>query len=260
MDKRDTVSRTKTVLIADDEPCTRQITEVYLQEAGYKTLVAEDGDEALRLAKRAVPDAILLDYNLPPRDGLEVARDIKRGLRTRRIPLALVTASATTLSSRESGSADVWDARLKKPFDQEKLVALVESLTASSQAPTRTGGSDAAPGRKRALPESIKRKFLERLREKVAEMNSLLDSDGAASDRRVLDTLRGHLHQIHGAAGLCGFTPLSDAAAEAEHLIEAWLAEAPPSIGMELDRVREVVAKFSSALPPELVSSDDPSI
>ncbi len=257
MDTKDTSAHATTVLIADDEPCTRQITEVYLKEAGYDTLVAEDGDEALRLAKRAVPDAILLDYNLPPSNGLEVARDIKRGLRTRKIPIALVTASAATLASKEGDNATVWAARLKKPFNQETLIALVESMTTTSDHSSTTSGSTPSCKRKRALPESVKRNFLERLRDKVTEMNALLDVTTAASDRDVLDRLHGHLHQVHGAAGLCGFAPLGEAAAGAERLIETWLTLHSPGIDIELDRIRRVVEQFAAALPAEDTASTD---
>ncbi len=64
---------TKTVLIVDDEPTVANTVRMILESAGYRTIVAHDGQEAARLIREAGPDAVLLDVILPRIDGVEVA-------------------------------------------------------------------------------------------------------------------------------------------------------------------------------------------
>lgn len=63
----------KTILIADDEPTVANTVRMILESAGYRTIVAHDGQEAARLIREAGPDAVLLDVILPLIDGVEVA-------------------------------------------------------------------------------------------------------------------------------------------------------------------------------------------
>jgi DNA-binding response OmpR family regulator len=65
--------RAKTILIADDEPTVANTVRLILESAGYRTIVAHDGEEAARLIREAGPDAVLLDVILPRIDGVEVA-------------------------------------------------------------------------------------------------------------------------------------------------------------------------------------------
>ncbi|MGE5205397.1 MAG: response regulator [Chlamydiota bacterium] len=65
--------RTKTILIVDDEPTVANTVRMILERAGYKTLVAYDGESAARLIREISPDAVLLDVILPRMDGVEVA-------------------------------------------------------------------------------------------------------------------------------------------------------------------------------------------
>lgn len=66
-------SRTKTILIADDEPTVANTVRLILESAGYLTLLAHDGRAAARLIREAAPDAVLLDVILPGMDGVAVA-------------------------------------------------------------------------------------------------------------------------------------------------------------------------------------------
>ena len=64
------------VLVVDDEPQIQRFLTVALTAAGYETLTAETGAQALRLAATAAPDLIVLDLGLPDRDGKEVLREM----------------------------------------------------------------------------------------------------------------------------------------------------------------------------------------
>ena len=87
------------VLVVDDNTRNRKLARDVLDAAGFDTLEAATGVEALELAAEHEPDVILLDLRLPDMNGVEVVRQLQDGGRTARIPV--VAMSATSL--REQG-------------------------------------------------------------------------------------------------------------------------------------------------------------
>ena len=83
----------KTILIVDDEVDVIQILDFKLKEEGYETITAEDGEEALKKAKKHKPDLILLDLLMPMMDGGEVARKLRDDTKTKDIPVIILTAT-----------------------------------------------------------------------------------------------------------------------------------------------------------------------
>ena len=114
------------VLVADDDPSTRAMIDMALQDAGYDRLLAADGRSALEQARAARPDLIVLDVGMPFLTGDEVHRELRRDPRTRYIPVVFVTAKRTTgeMAARLRNGADDY---IAKPFDIDELVARVES-------------------------------------------------------------------------------------------------------------------------------------
>lgn len=114
------------VLVADDDPSTRALIDMALQEAGYDTLLAPDGRSALEQARAARPDLVVLDVGMPFLTGDEVHRELRRDPRTRYIPVLFVTAKRTTaeVAARLRNGADDYVA---KPFDVDELVARIAS-------------------------------------------------------------------------------------------------------------------------------------
>jgi two-component system cell cycle response regulator DivK len=88
-----------TVLVVDDNARNRKLARDVLDAAGFDTLGAATGAEAIELAAEHAPDVILLDLRLPDMHGVEVVRQLREGGRTARIPV--VAMSATSL--REQG-------------------------------------------------------------------------------------------------------------------------------------------------------------
>ena len=82
---------TPLVLIVDDHDKNRKLARDVLRAAGFETVEAIDGDEAIRLAVELLPDVILLDLALPDRQGGDVR--VKDNTRTARIPLVALSAS-----------------------------------------------------------------------------------------------------------------------------------------------------------------------
>ena len=114
------------VLVVDDSPTARRITEGILAEAGYEVVTADDGDGAIRLFDSHQPDAVVLDVILPKRNGFQVCRQLKtqRNTATR----VLMLTSKTAASDQEWGRRQGADDYLTKPFQAEQLLDSLERL------------------------------------------------------------------------------------------------------------------------------------
>lgn len=83
---------TSPILIVDDEPDLRQLLAINLQRAGFSTVMATNGAEALQLAEESSPQCILLDLMLPDMSGNEVCRRLKGNEGTSSIPVIMISA------------------------------------------------------------------------------------------------------------------------------------------------------------------------
>ncbi len=81
----------QTILLVEDSKVQKLATERILHRAGHLVLLAEDGEEALRLARECVPDLILLDLLLPKIGGEEVLYELKGDRETQRIPVVVLS-------------------------------------------------------------------------------------------------------------------------------------------------------------------------
>lgn len=120
------MERSPVVLIVDDATDNREGYAQYLQFCGYETVEAATGEEALAIARRVKPDAILLDVRLPTIDGLEVAR-ILRAEGFQNTPILAMSACVfepDVKAALESGC----DAFLAKPCLPETVVDELKRL------------------------------------------------------------------------------------------------------------------------------------
>ncbi|MGF1646732.1 MAG: response regulator transcription factor [Kineosporiaceae bacterium] len=117
--------RTQEILVVDDEPAVLASLERTLVFEGYAVRTAADGAEALAAVTAAVPDAVVLDVQMPRVDGLEVCRRLRaRGCR---VPILVLTARDAT-PDRVAGLGAGADDYLPKPFALEELLARIRSL------------------------------------------------------------------------------------------------------------------------------------
>jgi DNA-binding response OmpR family regulator len=114
------------VLVVDDEPTIRDVVSRYLVRAGYETIVAATGREALRRAGEGRPDVVVLDLMLPDVDGLEVMRRLRQ-LDRDRTAIVLLTARGEE-SDRVIGLRLGADDYVVKPFSPAELVARVGAM------------------------------------------------------------------------------------------------------------------------------------
>jgi len=114
------------ILIVDDIPANLTILSDALEPEGYQILADPSGEVALKVARRALPDLILLDVLMPGIDGFETCRRLKKDEETRDIPVIFVTAKDETESVIEGfriGGVDY----IQRPFEKEELLVRVET-------------------------------------------------------------------------------------------------------------------------------------
>ncbi len=114
----------KKVLVVDDDVKIVELVKLYLVRDGHTVLTAYDGREALRLAREANPDLIVLDIMLPEMDGLQVCRILRS---ESAVPIILLTAR-TTEQDRIDGLDLGADDYVPKPFSPKELAARIRAV------------------------------------------------------------------------------------------------------------------------------------
>jgi two-component system, OmpR family, alkaline phosphatase synthesis response regulator PhoP len=124
MHRREDGSVAKCVLVVDDEPKIVEVVGDYLRDAGFSVTTAADGEAAVAAARARPPDLVVLDLGLPGRDGLDVARDLRR---TSSVPIIMLTARREE-TDRVLGLELGADDYLVKPFSPRELLARVRAV------------------------------------------------------------------------------------------------------------------------------------
>ncbi|MEO7712811.1 MAG: response regulator [Gemmatimonadaceae bacterium] len=114
----------KTVLLVEDNEDNRIIYSTVLRHTGFEVVEALDGVQAVELARRLLPDLILMDISIPEMDGWEATRILREDPTTREIPIVALTAHALA-DDRERASAVGFTAYLAKPIEPRAVVAEV---------------------------------------------------------------------------------------------------------------------------------------
>ena len=132
----------QTVLIVDDEQSFSFLLEVVLQRGGFKTIVAEDGKEALALMRLHHPHLVILDENMPHMKGSEVYREMKSDPTLQDIPV-IMHSSAVNLRKADLLNYERADAFLPKPSLPREVLDKVRKLVLPGYAASGSAGQAA---------------------------------------------------------------------------------------------------------------------
>jgi two-component system alkaline phosphatase synthesis response regulator PhoP len=118
----------KKILIVDDENDLLSVLAKSLAGKEYTVITANNGKDAVLLAKSKKPDLIILDVLMPDMDGSEVAMQLKENPATKDIPVIYLTCLYTKEEEHEKGFGVGNNIVLAKPYDIEELVAGIEKV------------------------------------------------------------------------------------------------------------------------------------
>jgi twitching motility two-component system response regulator PilH len=122
------------ILIVDDSPSQLMGIRRIVEKLGHEALTAEDGAAGVELAKKELPDLILMDVVMPNLNGFQATRSISREPSTKHIPVILVTTKDQD-TDRMWGMRQGARAYLTKPFSEEELSEVITSHLASDTPP-----------------------------------------------------------------------------------------------------------------------------
>ncbi len=148
------------ILIADDEPDMQKMLARALDSEPYELVSTYNGKDAFDIARAKNPDIILLDINMPMRDGLDVLRGLRQNNQTRMIPVIMLTwnvAVEDEVAGLDMGADDY----ISKPFDIEELKARIASVLRRNQRAISANPLTRLPGSP-MIEEEVNRRIRER--------------------------------------------------------------------------------------------------
>ena len=126
------MSDKKRILVVDDEPDFSAIVKSYLEKEGFEVELAYDGVEGIEKVKANPPDAIVLDVMMPEKDGYTVCSELKGDEKYADIPIVLLTAVASHVTSTRyshfDGMSTEADDYLPKPATAEQITESIKDL------------------------------------------------------------------------------------------------------------------------------------
>ncbi len=120
----------KKVLIVDDEPTLGEILAAKLDEAGFETILARDGNEGLEMALAQKPDLILLDIVMPKMDGITMLRELRQNEWGKTAAVIMLSNLNTAEAVERSLAEGVYDYLVKVDYSLDDLAAIVKKKLA----------------------------------------------------------------------------------------------------------------------------------
>lgn len=119
----------KQILIVEDKPTSRELLRTVLEQQGYEVVEAEDGEQALLRIREHVPDLVLMDLQMPAKNGYDVLRELRTDSRFDKLPVIAVTANAMP-EDRDKVMAAGFTGYISKPVALARLREEVKRLLA----------------------------------------------------------------------------------------------------------------------------------
>lgn len=126
----------KTILSVDDEVETREFVSAVLDENGYTSILAKNGEEALDIIKQTRPDLVIMDILMPRQSGIRLYRELRLSETYRDIPVIIYSGiprrtllrAQAALSESEGESVPDPEAYIEKPVSPKKLADTVRNI------------------------------------------------------------------------------------------------------------------------------------
>lgn len=115
------------ILIVEDNPLNLELARDILEAQGFEVVSAGNADECYELLARRLPDLVLMDIQLPGKDGLQITRELRANPRTRDLLIVAMTAHAMVEDARRVAEAGC-DGYLTKPIQTRTLAMQVEAF------------------------------------------------------------------------------------------------------------------------------------
>lgn len=122
------MSTTKKILIIDDEPDARAYLKAILEENGYETMTASDGEEGLKKARETPPHLILLDLLMPKKSGVKFLNEIKQDKQLKEVPIVIESGA------RQVTGVDMKQYLKEQPFQERKKEVMGVDLDITPEA------------------------------------------------------------------------------------------------------------------------------
>jgi CheY-like chemotaxis protein len=118
----------KTILIVDDDRDVRFVLGAILNFDGYHVFEAADGNEAIDVARRLLPDLVIMDVHMPKLDGIRAAEALRADERTRAIPVVALTGEPLDEPHVAARAEAVFHSRFWKPFVARELKERIREI------------------------------------------------------------------------------------------------------------------------------------
>jgi signal transduction histidine kinase/CheY-like chemotaxis protein len=220
------------LLVAEDNPINQEVARDILEQEGAEVIVATTGREAVDILcmEAILPDAVLMDVQMPEMDGLEATRRLRKDARFSRLPIVAMTANVLQSDRDECFKAGMND-HLAKPLDVDQMVTKILDVTGHTPNDTVLSVSDADAEPDSRIPGIDQQAALKRLGGKKPLLwkllHNLVNDFAEIPDEVNTDLAEGHtekalqrLHALKGAAGNLGANAIAAAALKAETAIK----------------------------------------
>jgi chemosensory pili system protein ChpA (sensor histidine kinase/response regulator) len=121
------------VMVVDDSLTVRRVTQRFLTREGYQVMLAKDGVDALEQLQTVTPHLMLVDIEMPRMDGFDLTRNVRDDIRTRHIPIIMITSRTATKHRNYAMELGV-NEYLGKPYREADLLGFVAAYTRNDAA------------------------------------------------------------------------------------------------------------------------------
>ncbi|MDD2703220.1 MAG: response regulator [Candidatus Omnitrophica bacterium] len=144
------------ILVVDDDPDIRDVLRLTLEGENYEVTEASNGEEALKAIASKSPDLVLVDYQMPLMNGLEVCHTVKKDILLRHLPVIMVTGKGE-VNDKVDGLDAGADDYVVKPFEPKELLARIRMVLRRSEIDLEANPLTRLPGNVSILEELSRR-------------------------------------------------------------------------------------------------------